>query len=241
MDNNVQSHELPEVSILEAEHVSVVGTVIEASIGLRDLGVISIAVVINNGSNAAHLGAKIKSILESRLPVFSLVNAILVGLRELGSRLAHERARRQLRHRMHSLRERSNELLLLSGQLTTAEHVFLEFCDFRVAREFTREQKPQDTLRDGLTAGNSLGSLLSDREEIHASVSNTLGGMQLGRLIEHTRHASHATDNLRHRDLTHAGLAEFLVELTHLNLSLGNHVLHLTLEGGGKVSLLRVL
>ena len=52
VDNNVQSHELPEVLVLITKHVSVVGTVIKRWIHIWNLGVITIAVVINNGCDS---------------------------------------------------------------------------------------------------------------------------------------------------------------------------------------------
>jgi hypothetical protein len=52
VDNNVESHELPEVLVGETKHVSVVGTEIKRWISVWNLGVITEAVVINNGSNS---------------------------------------------------------------------------------------------------------------------------------------------------------------------------------------------
>lgn len=52
VDNNVQSHEFPEVLVLETKHVSVVGTVIKRWIHIWHLGVITVAVVINNGCDS---------------------------------------------------------------------------------------------------------------------------------------------------------------------------------------------
>ena len=59
MDNDVESHEFPEIGILEAKHVSIVGTVIEGSIRSGDVSVIAVAVVINNSCNTTNLGANI--------------------------------------------------------------------------------------------------------------------------------------------------------------------------------------
>jgi len=52
MDNDIESHELPEIFISVAKHVSVVGTIIEIWIGIWDLFIISIAVVINDGCDS---------------------------------------------------------------------------------------------------------------------------------------------------------------------------------------------
>lgn len=52
MDDNIESHELPEVLVGETKHVSVVGTEIKRRIHIWNLGVITVAVVINNGSNS---------------------------------------------------------------------------------------------------------------------------------------------------------------------------------------------
>ena len=55
------------------------------SIGSSFELVITIAVVINNGCDSWNLGAEIKGVFECWLPVFGLVNTILVGLCELAA------------------------------------------------------------------------------------------------------------------------------------------------------------
>lgn len=52
MDNDVESHELPEVLAVESELVGIIGTIIEASISSWNLGVVSVAIVENNGGNS---------------------------------------------------------------------------------------------------------------------------------------------------------------------------------------------
>ena len=52
MNSNVKSHQLPKVWVLEAEHVRVVGTVVESRVAIRNPGVVAVAVVINDSSNS---------------------------------------------------------------------------------------------------------------------------------------------------------------------------------------------
>jgi len=52
MDSNVESHELPEVFVFEAEHVSVVCTVIEGWIGIWNIFVITKAIMIDDSCNS---------------------------------------------------------------------------------------------------------------------------------------------------------------------------------------------
>ena len=126
MDNNVESHEFPEVLVGETKHVSVVGSVIKGSIGGRDVGVISIAIVIDDGCNSRNLSAKIEGILKGGLPVFGLVDTILISLGEFRSWLADKGTSRELGHRVHVFRKSLDEFLFISGKLTSLEHVFLE-------------------------------------------------------------------------------------------------------------------
>lgn len=54
VNDNVKSHELPEISFGEAKLIGVVGTIIKTGIWVWNFGVISIAIVVNNGSNSRY-------------------------------------------------------------------------------------------------------------------------------------------------------------------------------------------
>lgn len=126
VNDDIESHELPEVLVGVTKHVSVVGSIIEGSVGGRDISVVSIAVVIDDGSNSRNLSAKIESILKGGLPVLGLVDTILISLGEFRSWLADKGTGRELGHRVHVFGKSLKEFLLISGKLTSLEHVFLE-------------------------------------------------------------------------------------------------------------------
>jgi len=88
VDNNVKSHQLPEVLALESKLVGIVGTVVKGWVSLGNLCVVAEAVVEHNSCDSRNLGAKIKGVLESWLPVLCFVDATLVGFDKLASRLA---------------------------------------------------------------------------------------------------------------------------------------------------------
>ena len=241
MDGDVESHELPEVLVLEAEHVGVVSTVVERRIAVRDGFVVTVTVVEDEGCDAADLGTKIKSVLQSRLPIFCLVDLIRVRLGKLGVGLAHHNTGAELRHRVHVLGQALDEGFLFSSQLTTSVDLLLQLGDLALAGELARQQQPENALRDGLSTGNSLRSHLSDLEEVVATVVDALGRVQLRGLVEHAWQASHAANDLRHGDLAEALVAVLLDEGLELSLLLGNDMLHLSLKGGGEVARLEAL
>ena len=104
MDNNVESHELPEIFIGDTQHVGIVGSIIEGWVHVWNSSG-TIAVMEDEGSDSGDLGAEIKSILESWLPIFSLMDSILVGLSELASWLTSQNTCGKLSHWMHGLWE----------------------------------------------------------------------------------------------------------------------------------------
>jgi hypothetical protein len=157
------------------------------------------------------------------------MNTTLVGLNKLASWLAGKNTSRELSHRVHVLRERLNQLLLFGGELSASEHILLEVLDLRVSRVFSGQKEPKHTLRDRLTSWNSLGSILSDLEEVVASVLNTVDRVQFGCLIEHAWQTSHSSDDSTDSDVSNLGGSELLVEFFDLNLSDSNFLFHLLL------------
>ena len=234
MDCDIKPHQLPEVFVVETEHVGIVGAVVERRVAGRDGLAVAVAVVVDEGGDAVHLGAQVQGILEGRLPVFRLVDLIGVGLGELGRRLAHEDTGTELSHRVHVLREAADQLLLLGRQLSALVNVLFELIDLALAGKFTGQKKPENALWDRLAARHSLRSDLPDLEQVVAAVIDTLGRVQLRSLIEHARQASHATNDLRDGHLAHDVVAVILDERTQLILLLGDDGFHLALKGGGK-------
>lgn len=115
MDDDIKSHELPEGLIVESEHPGVVGTVVKCGVSLGDLVLVSVAVVVDNGSNVGYFGAYIEGIFEGGVPVLALVDTLAVGLGEMTLRLAREDAHGELGHGVHGLGEALDKGLSLSG------------------------------------------------------------------------------------------------------------------------------
>jgi hypothetical protein len=90
MNCDVETHEFPEVVVFESELVCEVSAVVKGSVSGWDLGVVAVLVVENNGCNSGNLSTNIKGIFEGRLPVFGLVDAVLVGLSKVRAGLTHE-------------------------------------------------------------------------------------------------------------------------------------------------------
>lgn len=237
MDDDIKSHELPEGLVVESEHLRVVGTVVESGVGLRDLVLVSIAVVVDDGSDVRDLGADIEGIFEGRLPVLALVNALAVGLGEVALRLAGEDSHRELGHGVHRLGEALDEGLGLLWQLAAVEEFFLELLELAMGRELPGEEQPEGSLGQGLRAAWGLVALLSDLEEILASVGDTVEVVKLGGFIEEAGHASHATNDLADSDIAELGVTVLLLEVVENLLLLVYRVLELLLERGGEVSL----
>lgn len=80
VDDNVKSHKIPEGLVREAEHLSVVSTIIKGRVSLRHGLHVFVAVVEDDGSDSRNASTHIKGIFEGRLPVLALVDSIVVGL-----------------------------------------------------------------------------------------------------------------------------------------------------------------
>ncbi len=90
MDDDVKPHKLPEGLVIESKHLSIVSSIIKSRISLGNVILVSIAIVVDDCSNARHAGAHIESIFECRLPVLALVDSVAVSLCKLALRLASE-------------------------------------------------------------------------------------------------------------------------------------------------------
>ena len=113
MNRDVESHELPELSVCEAKLVGEVRSVIQSTVARGNLPVITVLVGVNNGCDAGNFRAEVETVLECRLPVFRLVNTALVGFHEVRAWLAGKDTHRELSHRMHVGREGADHRLFL--------------------------------------------------------------------------------------------------------------------------------
>jgi hypothetical protein len=231
VDDDIESHELPEGLVVETEHLSEVGTVVESGVGLRHVVDILVAVVEDDGSDSGDAGAHIEGIFKSGVPILALVNAVAVGLGELAEGLASEDTHGELSHGVHVLGEALDEVLDVLGDLASVEELSLEFLKLGVAWELSCEEEPEGSFGEGLRAAWGLVALFSDLVEIFTAVGDTIEVVKLGSLIEETRHASHTTDNLADSNIAELGVTVLLLEVVKNLLFLVDGVLNLLLEG----------
>jgi hypothetical protein len=232
VNGDVESHELPELGVGEANLVGVVRAVIQSTVASRDGSVVAVLVVENDGCDAGHLGAEVNAVLESRLPILGLVHAALVGLHEVGAWLAGEDTHGELSHGVHVSGERADHSLFLCGQLASAEELLFEIFGLRFSGQLSSKEKPENAFRDGLASWDSGGSILADVEELRSTVRDALCGVELGGLVEHSWDSTHASDDLANSHLVNDGLSELLLEGENLLLAVGNDGLHALMEDG---------
>jgi len=63
MDCDVEAHELMEGRISEADLVGIVRRVVEGSVTSGDLGIVSVDVMEDNGSDSVDFGAEVEAVL----------------------------------------------------------------------------------------------------------------------------------------------------------------------------------
>lgn len=97
VDGKVQTHQLSELGVVDAELLDEVGTVVEVGVGLSDNTILE-DIAVDAGSNRGQLGDQVKGVLESVLPVVLLGNTLLVGLGELRGGLQSVDGNAQLSH-----------------------------------------------------------------------------------------------------------------------------------------------
>lgn len=90
MDRDVEAHELMEGRISEADLVGIVSRVVEGSVTSGDIGIVSVDVVVDNGSDSVDFRAEVEAVLKSAFPVLGLVDASVVLPHKMGTRLAHK-------------------------------------------------------------------------------------------------------------------------------------------------------
>lgn len=213
MNDDVESHQLPEGLIGTTKHIGEVGTIIESGICIWNIVIVLVAVMEDDSGNTGDTSTHIKSIFVCSAPVLALVDTLRVGLCELGRRLASKNTHGELGHWVHVLREALNESFDTFRELSTLEKLCLELLKLRLAREFTSKEEPESSLGKGLGTARSFVTLLTDLVEILASVGNTVEVMELGSLVKKAGHASHTTDDLRDSNIAELGVAMLLLEL----------------------------
>ena len=234
MNGDVKAHQLPELRVGEAQLVRIVGSVVERWVTIGHGSVVAVLVVENDGSNAAHLGAEVQAVLKGRLPVLGLMHTVLVCLHEVAVGLASQDTHGELGHSVHVTGERSDHALLVSAKLTSAVKFFLERGNFRFRRHFASEEKPQNALRDGLTAWNGSRRILSDIEKLGTTVRDTLCRVELRSLIQHAWDAAHATDNLCDSDITDDGVGVLFAEGNNFLLAFSDNCFHALAKHSGR-------
>lgn len=115
VDHQVQTHELVELSVVEAQHAVEVGRVVQARV-VGVVGLAEVRVAINKGRHLRQAGDEVHAVLVGVLPVGRLVDAlgVLLGEDALGVHGGH--GGRQLGHGVGVL-EVEDELAHVLGHL----------------------------------------------------------------------------------------------------------------------------
>lgn len=116
VDNQVQTHQVVELGVAEAQQTSEVSAVVQLAVVSGELAVL-VGVSVDAGSNLGQSGENVQSILEGRVPVLSLLGTSLVGLGELRLGLHGSDGSRQLRHGVEVLGEVVQHVNNVLGEL----------------------------------------------------------------------------------------------------------------------------
>lgn len=116
VDNQVQSHQVVELSVVEAQQASEVSAVVQLGVVSGNLAVL-VGVSVDAGGNLGQSGENVQGIFEGRVPVLSLLDARLVGLGELRLGLHGSDGSRQLRHGVEVLGEVVQHINNVLGEL----------------------------------------------------------------------------------------------------------------------------
>ncbi len=221
VDHKVQAHELIKLRVVESHHASIVGALIQRRVRGNLLAiVIDVAVDLSSSSkgkkklightrcmqqNETYVvmvpgeeGDQVQGIFEGVFPVFGLVNTIGIGLGEQALALKSIDTNGELGHGvkvlgqvLEHMRHFVGELLGSFGKLVNQG---ISLC---LGRNLTGDQKPQQSLRQGLCAVLGSGELLLAFGDGIAPEADSLFGIEKRCFSNQTLDASHSTIGLK--------------------------------------------
>lgn len=157
VDGEVQAHQLNKVLVLgETELVGQVEGVVLVLLDGGDLAVL-VDVAVDLGSDGGELGNEVHGVLEGVLPVLRLVDALGVGLGEVGLVLESSDSDGELGHWVEIAGAAVDELLNELGDVGAGSPLGREVADLLLGGNLAGQQKPEKTFWERLLAAWGLG------------------------------------------------------------------------------------
>ena len=182
VDGQVQTHELDEVGVVgETELVGQVVGVVLVLLDGCDLAVL-VDVAEDLGGNGGQLSNEVHGVLEGVLPVLRLVDALGVGLGEVGLVLESSDGERELGHGVEVAGAAVDELLDELGDVGAGSPLGGQVADLLLGGDLAGEEEPEKTLRKRLLAAGGLGEQLLALGDGLAAEADTLLRVENGAL-----------------------------------------------------------
>lgn len=183
-----------------------------------------VRVVVDLGGYGGQLGQQADGVVKGGLPVVGLVEALLVGLCELGGIVQGGDGDGELGHGVEVLGEVVEHLVDKGGQLGLLGQLSREDANLACGGDLSGEEQPEHGLGQHLGAGLALGQLLLAVLDGAAVEADALVGIEDGALPDHGLEPAHATEGVLDLDLTNDGGAVCLDLFQELSLG-GNDLL----------------
>jgi len=231
VDGQVQPHQLYKLLVIAiAQKSCQVGGVILVLVNLGHFPT-TIDIPEDPSGNVGELGNEIHGVIESRLPVFSLVDTVRVGFGKGGIMVESGNGQGELRHRVQSVGTSVNQLFDEFGDSSPSGPFLGETLDLLLGGYFSSKEQPEEGLGKGLgSTGGGRELFLAFRDGL-ASESDTFVGVKDGSFPDKALDPSHTTVSLINGHLPKALVSMCSSDsLDILNL-LGDELGHTILEG----------
>ncbi len=203
--SEVETEEVMEVTVLGAALAEELGEVVRPILGrvkLLSADEVDFVRAENEGRDTGDLCEKGDSIVECRLPVVGLVDALFVELGKFGLGVESCGNNRDLGHGVHVAGERFDQVEDVVREVRFLSQLAREGADLAGRRHLAGQQQPEHGLREHLSTSRALGQLLLAVLDGLAVEANTLVGVENGALPEHALEATHATNDVGNLDIT---------------------------------------
>jgi len=194
VDDQVQAHQVVELSVVEAQQASEVSAVVQLGVVSGDLAVL-VGVSVDASSNLGESGENVQGVFEGRVPVLGLLGARLVGLGELRLGLHGSDGSRQLRHGVEVLGEVVQQVNDVLGEIAALVQLVGNTVGLFLSGNLASNHQPQQSLGEGFST-LALGQLLLQLGDGVSTETNTLVGVQQRSLVNHSLNVSHTSVGL---------------------------------------------
>ena len=241
MESKVQTEEILEVLVLLAalaQHGSEVVGPILIFVDLSGKSTTAlVGVLVDLGGNGGKLSKKRDGVIEGRLPVVSLVQALLVGLGELGLVVESRHGHGELGHGMKIRGEVVKHLVDEGGELSLLSQFSAELSDLVNGGDLAGKEEPEHGLGKHFGTSLALRKLLLAVLDGTAVETNTLVGVENRAFPNHGLETSHATEGVLDLDFSNDLAAVSLDLLEELTLGRNGFLQGgLEVEFGGSIA-----